>query len=114
MKNISNAVIALALIVIACNMTYSNLRTPVNVLAKVEQVKAEQKVVRVLGRVNSVFDGMGVEVGFLVKDGDKLAIVRYDQGSMAAQPGYKPEYVNVVTYADGRTDLDPITVELFN
>jgi hypothetical protein len=114
MKNISNAVIALALVVIAANMTYSNLRAPVNAQIKGERVKAEQKVVRVVGRVSSVFDGFGTEVGFLVKDGDKLEIARYDKGSLADQAGWKPQYINVVTYADGQTVLDPITVEPFN
>ena len=114
MKNISSLFIALALIVIAINMTYSNLHTPNKVLVKSEQVKVEQRVVRVLGRVNSVFDGIGTEVGFLVKDGDKLSIAHYDKGSMADQPGYKPQYVNIVKFANGKTILDPITVDPFN
>ena len=114
MNKNSNIIITLALVVIAINMTYSNLRTPASIPVKTEQVKAEQKVVRVLGRVSSVFDGFGTEVGFLVKDGDKLTIARYDKGSMADLPGYKPQFINVVTYANGQTVLDPITVDQFN
>lgn len=114
MKKNSNIIIALALIAIALNMTYTNFRMPVSVPSIDQQAKAAQKVVRVIGRATSVFDGLGSEIGFLVMDGDKMTIARYDAGSMASQPGYKPQYINVVTYADGRTELDPITVEPFS
>lgn len=110
MKNrISNLVIAIALVAIAANMTYSNARKPAT-----EPVKAEERVVQVIGRVSSVFDGIGVTTGFLAKDGDKLVIVRYDMGSMADNEAYQPKYLNVVKMADGQIVLDNITVEKFN
>ncbi|PJE74064.1 MAG: hypothetical protein COV01_03120 [Candidatus Taylorbacteria bacterium CG10_big_fil_rev_8_21_14_0_10_41_48] len=111
MKNIISSVIALALSVIAINMTYSNIHSTTTSIKN--EVKMEQKVVRVVGRVTSVFDGLGADVGFLVKDGDKMSIARYDKGSMADMSDWRPEYVNMITFSDGRTVMDPITVQAF-
>jgi hypothetical protein len=113
MKNI---VATIVLVVIAINLTYTNitnLEASINASAK-QEAKVENKVVKVLGRVSSVFDGLGAENGFLVKNGDKMEIIHCDQGSMASQPGWKPQYLNVVTFADGRTVMNPVTVETFN
>jgi hypothetical protein len=94
------------LTVIAGNMTYSNLKQPAQ-----EQVKQmDEKVLPVIGRLSMTFDGRGVDVGFLVRDGETLKIIRVDKGSMMDNKAFKPKYLTVCTHNDGSTTLDSPTV----
>lgn len=109
MSKIASAVIAVTLVVVAANMTYSNFHEGV-----CEPVKTEEKVLQVLGRVSSVFDGFSASVGFLVKDGENLKIVRYDDDSAVYRDEqYQPRYMHLVKWPNGKTLIDPITVDTF-
>lgn len=110
-KKIVDVVMALALVVIAANMTYSNKHSQAPEQPK-QQI--EEKIFPVIGRVTWVFDGVGATAGFLVKDGESLKVVSYDQGSRAADPAYQPKYLSVITFTNGNTVCDPITVEEFH
>lgn len=109
MNRISATIIALALVVIALNMTYLNFETipesPKNV---------EEKVLPVIGRVSLVFDGLGTTVGFLVKDGENFKIATYDEGSMAANEAFQPKYMAMVKFTDGKIAYQPIVVDTFH
>jgi hypothetical protein len=107
---IIGTVIAIALVVIATNLTIMNKTAH----APAPQAKVEERVVEVIGRVDTVFDGLGVDTGFLVRDGNKLSIVHYDQGSLAAQKGYEPKYLVVVKFpGEDKPLINNITVEQF-
>lgn len=108
MKKIQT-VIAIALSVIALNMTYANFsKGP----AKSVPVAAdnEEKVLPVIGRVSIAFDGLGTEVGFLVQDGQNLKLIPFDQGSLASNPAYQPKYLKVTRFADGHVVMDSLQV----
>lgn len=100
---------AIALAIIAVNMTISNMRQPAAVVP--EPSKPEEKVVQVVGRVTSVFDGLGAETGFLVKDGNELRVVPCDPGSLMSQKGFQPEYLTVMKWTNGQTSLNALTVD---
>lgn len=107
MNKSASFVIALASVVIALNMTYSNLH-------KTLQEPPEntgEKVLSVVGRAWTTFDGFGATMGFLVRDGENFKIVPYDSGSMADNPAFLPKYVSTVRYANGQTVVYPITVD---
>lgn len=110
MKKIQ-AVIAIALSVIALNMTFTNF---IKGSGTPEASVREEKVLPVIGRVTSTFDGFGVEIGFLVKDGQDLKVLRYDKGSIADNPAYQPKYLNVTKRSDGSILMDSLQVESFN
>ena len=112
MKKIQ-AVIAIALWVIALNMTYSNFnKGPVTSVPVV--VDSEEKVLPVIGRVSVAFDGLGAEVGFLVQDGQNLKLLPFDQGSLASNPAYQPKYLKVTRFADGHVVMDSLQVAKIN
>jgi hypothetical protein len=103
-------VIAFCLVVIAFNTS----GTAVGQRAEetVAKVQEQEEILRVVGRVTDVFDGIGTASGFLATDGVRLRLVPYDRGSMAAGSGWKPEFIKLVKY-DGRTIIGPVTVESF-
>ena len=107
---ISIGIVAAALVAIALNMTYSNLhQQPTQTSALVR----EEKVLPVIGRVTTSFDGFGAHVGFLARDGNNLTLVHFDPGSMADNSAFEPKYIVVTTLNNGQTVLDPVTVEQF-
>jgi hypothetical protein len=107
MNKTASFVIALASVVIALNMTYSNFHTA----DQKPPENMEERVLPVVGRAWTTFDGMGATVGFLVKDGENFKIVPYDSGSMADNPAFLPKYVTTVRYANGQTLVHAITVD---
>lgn len=110
---LSLAVIAIALSLIAINMTYANFAgQKVEETAKIQAPEPEE-ILKIVGRATDVFDGIGVESGFVATDGVRLRLVPYDRGSMAATPGWKPQYIKLVKY-DGQTIVAPVTVDQFN
>jgi len=113
MKHISNVIGAIALVVIAGNMTFNNVRSAKETVTKPAPTT---KVVEVVGRAWHTFDGFGHIAGFLAKDGDNLVIVPYDKGSMASSPAWQPKFVTIYDHTgDGKSlVIDPITVEPFN
>lgn len=102
---------AIAMVVIALNMTYSNMRSAD---PKPAPVTSEEKVLPVVGRVSVAFDGMGADIGFLVQDGPNLQVVRYDEGSMAANRAYQPKLLQVTKFSDGRVMMDSLQLEKFS
>jgi len=110
MNKLTSAVIAVALIVIAVNMTYSNIPKT----AEKAPADIEEKVLPVMGRVTFPFDGYGATVGFLVKDGDSYNILRYDEGSMADNDAFQPKYVTYAKFSNGKVAWNPVTVQKFN
>lgn len=88
---ISLSIIALAIVVIATNLTYETL----NSKQKDESHPfAKEKVVKVVGKYETQFDGLGVQTGFLVQTNDGLDVVPFDKGSMAGSMA-APEYISV-------------------
>lgn len=110
---LSLAVIAIALFAIAANMTYANFAGQ-KAAPPTAQVEVREEIVQVIGRVTEVFDGIGADNGFLVTNGAELQFVHYDRGSMAAGPGWKPEYLKMVKFGNGETAVVPITVDQFH
>lgn len=110
MNRFTSAVIALALVVIAANMTYSNIPKTV----EKSSASLEEKILPVIGRASITFDGLGVTTGFLVKDGEDLKIARYDAGSMAANENYQPKYLTMIKCSNGQTVYNPLHVDKFN
>lgn len=103
MQKITNVVIAVALVVIAANSVLTSLKKQ----PESAPPQTEERVVQVLGRVSSVFDGMGVEIGFLVKDGDDLKIVKtWDLEGQAKE--FKPQYLRVTKMGGGENGRDYI------
>ena len=98
--------IALSLVVVAANMTVSNL----NVIGDDGQATpVPEKVVEVIGKATLPFDGIGATVGYIVKDGTSYKIVRFDGGSMAAQTA-SPEFLTVYEADNGEIYTQPILV----
>jgi hypothetical protein len=95
-----------------CILSYSIYRDP-SILKKKESVAIEEKVLPVIGRVTLVFDGQGATMGLLVKDGDDLKILHYDQSSSAANTDFQPKYVSYVKFTNGNVAWNPLTVEVF-
>ena len=73
-------------------------------------VNANSRVVEVVGRASMPFNSLGTEVGFLVKDGDRLLLIGYDQGSMASRPEFKPAYLHITDNEQGQKSY-PIQIE---
>ncbi|MFO0718993.1 MAG: hypothetical protein U0522_03130 [Candidatus Paceibacterota bacterium] len=76
--------------------------------------KVRQEVVKVIGRYTEVFDGVGASIGFLVQSNNGLEVINCDTGFMTASPGWKPEYLTVVHWTNGKTTVMPATVDRFN
>ena len=108
-----NGIIALALIAIAINMTYMTYSTTHKMVSRPSNI-GEERIAQVIGRVTLPFDGLGVSLGFLVKDGDNLRIIRYDKGSMADISGFEPKFVRTTMLDNGQTVFDPIIIQPFN
>lgn len=101
------AVIALALIIIAGNMTYTNINSPA---ATTTSAESNEKVLPVVGRVWVTLDNLA-SAGFLLKDGNHLKIARYDAGSMAANDAFQPKYMTEVRHSNGQVTYNPIMVD---
>ncbi|MFZ4500525.1 MAG: hypothetical protein ACOYMZ_03485 [Minisyncoccia bacterium] len=103
-------IIAVALLIIAGNLTYTNVT---NNQLKTTDTSAREEVVEVVGRYTTVFDGLGKEIGFLVKSSKGMEIIHYDEGSMAANKGWEPKYLQVswANNTDKRPIVSPGTVE---
>lgn len=97
---------SLALAVIAVNLTIMNMS---RTATEPPPTKSKAKVVEVIGRVTPLFTGLD-STGFLVRDGNELRVVRYDKGSMASQEAYKPSYLQVVEFTDGRLEMAPAPI----
>jgi hypothetical protein len=109
-NKITSIAISLALIVIAVNMTYSN----VTAASPKSPANTEGKVLQVIGRAYVTFDGFGANTGFLVKDGDNFRVLHYDEGSVAANEMFQPKYVSVFQTRNGQVSWAPVSVEGFN
>jgi hypothetical protein len=106
MQKLANIVMAVSLAVIAVNMTVNNTSKPAP-----EPKKVTEEIVPVLGRAYTEFDGIGIsDTGFLVKKGSEFKMLRYDEGSIAANPQYKPKYMKVINWGDGKETYVPLTV----
>lgn len=101
MKNLLR-IIAVALVIIAGNLTYTTIT---NNHSESVEISAREEVVEVVGRYNVVFDGLGKEIGFLVKSSKGMEVIPYDEGSMAANKGWEPKYLQV--YWTSNTDKNP-------
>lgn len=110
MNKFIGSIIALALLIIAGNMTYTNIPKP----AEQPKVELVEKVLPVLGRVHVTFDGMGSTVGFLAQDGDQFKILHYGPGSNYDNADFKPKFVTYVEMSKGKVAWNPVTVEQFN
>ena len=84
-------VIAFALVAIAANMTYQTFTSKQK---DENRPFAEEKVVKVLGKYETQFDGLAAETGFLVQTNEGLTVVPFDKGSMAGAM-VAPEYISV-------------------
>lgn len=101
-KTIALAVIAISLLNIGT--TYRDRQqSPV-------AANANSRVVEVLGRASMPFNNLGTESGFLVKDGERLLLIGYDQGSMASRPEYRPSYLKITDDQSGQT-FHPVQIE---
>ena len=108
-------IIAVALVVIALNMTWTNFSNEAKVPQKSESSVAKEKVLQVVGRTTMTFDGIGATTGFLVKDGENLRIVHYDQGSHFANPLFQPKYLIAMKFAEDKPEVyDSMSVEATN
>lgn len=89
------SVIAIALVVIAANLTYQTVTTS-KAQAQKETIRpfAQEQVVKVLGKYEVQFDGLGATTGFLVESKEGLYVVPFDKGSMAGASA-SPEYLSV-------------------
>lgn len=85
---------ALAMSVIALNLSYSTL----NHTAAPKPTTAVEKVLPVVGRA---FSGSDATTGFLVKDGNDYKIVRYDSGSVFSNEAFRPTHISEVTLPNG-------------
>lgn len=89
------SVIAIALVVIAANLTYGTF-----IKSKEQNQKetirpfAKEEVVKVLGKYEVQFDGFGATTGFLVEAKHGLDVIPFDKGSMAGASA-SPEYLSV-------------------
>jgi len=101
-------IIAVALVIIALNMTYSNFHKP----AEKPSVELEQKVLPVIGRAWSTFDEFGIS-SFLVKDGDELKLVPYEK-AMVGNTELQPKFMTMVKFSNGKIAWSPLTVEPFH
>lgn len=110
MNKFVSAVIAVALVVIAINMTHSNMSEPAAQKTSLEMPK--EKVMQVIGRICSDFTGItGGAVGFLATDGTNFKVLPYDERSMAANEAFRPKYVTTAEFENGKIAWSPITVE---
>lgn len=101
----------IALVVIAANLTYSNLRLD-------PAPTTNSRIVEVVGRAHSNVHRYGGRHGFLVKDGDRFAVAYYDHLTHSSNPAmnwdYKPKFLRLVKLEDGREVIGNLSVEPFN
>ncbi len=100
----------IALAVIAINLIYSNIHQRDR---QTQAMAVDSRVVEVMGRATVTIGGYNARPAFLIKDGDKFGLVDYDQGSVADQPGFKPEYLRIIKTGEGGSTLTPFTIERF-
>ena len=107
------SIIAVAVVVIAVNLTYTNFSQEKSVspteLAK--KVFAQEQVVKVVGKSFIQFDGLESEIGFLVETVNSgLQVIPIDEGSMASVMD-SPPYLKVYWPEDmDRPMVQPIAV----
>lgn len=71
-------------------------------------------VVQVIGRLAVPFDGLGAETEFLVTDGQKFMIVRYDDVPVIDQKGGGPKFLTLTTLSNGEIFVASLMVEPFH
>lgn len=110
----------LALVAIAINMTYSNFRTAAgnsSAIAIAEEqsrkpLEVEEKVLPVLGQAWVTFDGFGSKLGYMVKDGENLKIVRPNKVLAIETAEWKPRFFSKVNFKGEETYM-PIVLEQY-
>lgn len=83
------SIIALALIVIAGNLTIQTLNSD-----PVESYDTDT-VVKVLGKYTEYFDGLSIQPGYLVETKYGLDIIPFDEGSLAKESMPAPKFISV-------------------
>jgi hypothetical protein len=107
------SIIALALIIIAGNLTYTNFSQEKSVSPNeiAKKVFAQEQVVKVVGKSFLQFDGLESEMGFLVETANNgFHTIPIDEGSMASVMD-SPPYLKVYWPKDmDRPMVDPIAI----
>lgn len=104
-----------ALVVIAVNTKVISSELVTLNTRQQEQISdvMKEKVLPVVGRVTIPFDGLGADVGFLVKDGEQYSVARY--GALIPDtPGWEPKYITKVKYSNGQVSYAPLLVDSFD
>ncbi len=80
-------------------------------LIKKAQVQPqEEEIFHVVGRVTLTTDGIGSTVGFVIKDGDRFKIARYDKGSSFDNESFQPKFLSRYKLANGEIQYQPFVV----
>ena len=100
----------LSLIVIAVNLTIMTSKTlSPSTTAKLLPVETPDNVMEVISKVSVDFDGFGADVGYLVKDGNRLTVAHVGSGSMLDRM-VAPKYLTKVMYSNGETHYWPLSL----
>lgn len=109
MKNFFFFMTSAAMVVIAWNVVLIAVHLAVieKTLVEANQIKPSEEVVSIVGKCDIAFDGNGATVGFIVKNGEKMELVRFDVASPFAKTD-APKYLLRTKYADGKIDYSPL------
>ncbi len=101
-------VIALALVVIAANLTISTFRSSKSGITQ-QPLVVKYSVVKVIEKAATDYDGMGAgSYGFVVKDGEQLGFVEYDKGSMFDKMEM-PKTLLIADFGENKKVITPLT-----
>lgn len=72
-------------------------------------VQQEEEIFPVIGRATPTA-GIGSTVGFVIKDGDRFKIARYDNGSTFDNEGVQPRFLRRCKVSDKNIQYEPVWV----
>lgn len=102
------SITAVAMLVIAANMTYSNFKPQEISTPSTTSVVAQEEVLEVIGRVLIPVDGPVATKGFLVRTSDGgTRVIHYDTGSHFDNEDWQPAYLLERKYGNDRPIYTP-------
>ena len=77
---------------------------------KVLVIQQEEEIFPVVGRATLTTDRVGSTVGFVIKDGDRFKIARYDKGSSFDNENFQPKFLSCYKLPNGGIQYQPFVV----
>ncbi|MDD4803947.1 MAG: hypothetical protein PHN69_02125 [Candidatus Pacebacteria bacterium] len=77
---------------------------------KVIVIQQEEEIFPIIGRATLTTDGIGSTIGFVIKDGDRFKIARYDKGSSFDNENFQPKFLSRYKLPNGETQYQPFVV----